>query len=185
MRSFIAIELPESVKTAISALQNELKKCGADVRWVRPEGIHLTLKFLGDVKEKDVDGIVKSIEGTCKKYNSFNVEIKGTGVFPNMKSPRVLWIGVSGNEVLLKLQKDIEEGMASLGFEKENRQFSPHLTFGRFKSLYGKEALMGKIEMYRDRNFGSIEASSISLMRSDLNPAGARYTRISEFKLYK
>lgn len=183
MRSFIAIELPETITSALSSLQQELKQCGADVRWVRPEGIHLTLKFLGEVEDKDVAGIVKMIEGTCMRYRAFNLEIKGTGVFPNKKSPRVLWVSVYGNETFMELQREIEDGMASMGFEKENRRFSPHLTLGRFRSLRWKETLLDKIELNKDTKFGTMDIKSVSLMQSDLSPAGAKYTRVAEILL--
>jgi len=183
LRSFIAIELPETVKSALLEFQQGLKKCGADVRWVRPDSIHLTLKFLGDIKENDVDGIVKIIEGACRKYSAFDVEVGEAGAFPNKKSPRVLWVGVHGNEALIKLQGEIEDGMAFLGFEKEERKFSPHLTLGRFRSLREKDALMEEIESYKDNSFGLMEVKSISLMKSELSPAGAKYTRVAEVAL--
>jgi 2'-5' RNA ligase len=183
LRSFIAIELPESVRTALSELQNELKECRADVRWVKPEGIHLTLKFLGYVEDKDVDHIVKLIEGTCRKYKAFNLEIAGAGVFPNKRSPRVLWVGINGNETFKTLQGEIDEAMASTGFEKENRRFIPHLTLGRFRSIKGKDALMEKVESHRDIKLGSMDVSKISLMKSDLSPAGARYTTVAGIAL--
>lgn len=185
MRSFIAIELPEAVISALSEFQQELKKCGADVRWVRPQNIHLTLKFLGTVDDKDSGRIKEAIEGTSKNFSYFDLHIKGTGVFPNMNNPRVLWIGVSVNETLGGLQKTIEDAMASLGFEKENRKFAPHLTLGRFRSSYGKESLLEKIELNSDREFGHIPVMMICLMKSDLSPAGAKYTRIAEIPLGK
>jgi len=183
LRSFIAIELPEPVRAALSELQNELKKCGADVRWAKPESIHLTLKFLGDVEEKGVDHIVKLIEGTCRKYKAFSLEVAGAGVFPNKRSPRVLWVGINGNETFKTLQNEVDEAMVSMGFEKENRKFIPHLTLGRFRSLKGKDALMEKVESHRDIKLGSADVNKISLMKSDLNPAGARYTTVAEIAL--
>lgn len=171
------------MRTALSGLQQALKSCGADVRWVRPEGIHLTLKFLGDVKEKTVDEIVRILEGTCKKYCAFHLDIKGVGTFPGKKKPRVLWVGVNGNETLLALQREIDDGMASLGFEKEERQFSPHLTLCRFRSFTGKDTLMEKVDALRDSSLGSMEVSTVSLIKSDLGPGGARYTTIREFLL--
>ena len=102
----------------MSEFQQELEKCGADVRWVKPEGIHLTLKFLGNINDKDVGEIIKTVEGTCKKYKAFNLEIAGAGVFPNKKIPRVLWVGITGNGAFAKLQQEIEDAMASMGFEK-------------------------------------------------------------------
>jgi len=185
LRSFIAIELPESVRTALSVLQQDLKTCGADVRWVKPEGIHLTLKFLGEVKDKDVDRIVEILEGTCKEYSTFHLEINRIGTFPGKRSPRVLWVGISGDETLAALKRKIDDRMSSLGFEKEERPFSPHLTLGRFKSSAGKEAMMQRVDSLKDSSVGKIEVTSISLMRSDLGPAGATYTKIGEFLLNK
>ncbi len=183
MRSFIAIELPEKIKSALSELQQELKKCGTDIRWIKPENIHLTLKFLGNIDEKDIDTIVKIIEGTCSRYSVFELHISGVGVFPNVKSSRVLWVGVKGNEVFTGLQQEIESGMASLGFQRENRKFIPHLTLGRFKSSQGKGALLDKIQLHENTIFGLIDVKSVSLIRSDLSQAGARYSRIVEILL--
>jgi 2'-5' RNA ligase len=183
LRSFIAIELPDAVKSALLSLQDELKTCGADVRWSRPEGIHLTLKFLGNIEEKLIDGIVEILKGTCRKFKSFNCEVRGVGIFPGVRSPRVLWAGIADHETLALIQQDIDAGMSSLGFESENRKFTPHLTIGRFRSSRGKTALLEKMDAYKELNLGLIEVNHISLMRSDLSPAGARYTRIAEISL--
>ncbi len=185
MRSFIAIELSETVKSALAELQKELKGSRADIRWIKPENIHLTLKFLGNVDEKITVETERIIKEICKKHNMFTLEVKGISTFPGMKSPRVLWIGINSNDVLTKIQKDIEDGTASLGIERENRRFTPHLTLGRFRSAMGKENLIDKIELHKNESFGLIEAKSISLIRSDLKPAGAQYTKISEIFLGK
>lgn len=183
LRSFIAIELPEAVKSALAALQQDLKKCGADIRWVKPENIHVTLKFLGDIDGKNVGNIVKQLDGACAEHPLFDLEISGTGVFPNPKSPRVLWAAIQSVDTLEKLHGDIELAMASLGFSPEGRKFAPHLTLGRFRSLKGSEALMGKIEQHKNDKFGLINVKVISLMRSDLTPAGAKYSRLAEVNL--
>jgi len=185
LRSFIAIELPEAVISALSGFQQELKKGGADVRWTRPQGIHLTLKFLGNIADENTAGIIEATEGTCRKYPCFDLQIKGAGVFPNMKAPRVLWVGVSENTILEGLRKEVEDRMASLGFEKEDRKFSPHLTLGRFRSSYGKGPLLEEIELNKDREFGFINVRTISFMKSELSPAGAKYTRIAEIAMGK
>lgn len=171
--------------SALSEFQQELKKCGSDVRWVKPQGIHLTLKFLGTTDDNDADRITTAIEGTSKNYSCFDLQIRGAGVFPNIKNPRVLWTGVSENEILSGLQKGIEDAMTPLGFEKENRKYSPHLTLGRFRSSSGKELLLEKIQLNRDREFGSMHVSTVSFMRSDISPAGAKYTRIAVIPLGK
>jgi 2'-5' RNA ligase len=183
MRCFIAIELPGEVKSALAGLQEEFKKYGVDVRWVKPDNIHLTLKFLGDIDEKKVEEIVKRVEKICDKYESFSLETKGVGIFPSLHSPRVLWVGIKGNSSLIRLQADMEDEMSSIGFKRENRGFTPHLTIGRFKSSVGKRELANRIELHRDDSFGLINVKAIVLMKSDLKPSGAEYTRIAEIPL--
>jgi 2'-5' RNA ligase len=183
LRSFIAIELPERAKSVLAELQREFEKCGADIRWVRTENIHLTLKFLGDIEENAVAAVTEKIKGTCNKYMAFSLNISGAGVFPNARSPRVLWVGLNSSETMTGLQGEIDNEMASLGFERENRRFVPHLTLGRFKSSRGRGKLLEKVEAYKESEFGLIDVNSVSLMRSDLGPAGAKHTRIADFKL--
>ncbi|MEW6599834.1 MAG: RNA 2',3'-cyclic phosphodiesterase [Nitrospirota bacterium] len=185
MRSFIAIELPDTLKSALLSLQQELKKCGADVRWVRPDGIHLTLKFLGDIEDRLVERIVESLKGTCGKFRAFNCEVRGVGVFPGTRNPRVLWAGISDHDTLALLQVDIDSAMSSLGFERESRKFTAHLTLGRFRSSEGKAALLDRMENYKEQQLGLIDVNHISLMKSDLGPAGAKYTKIAEISLEK
>lgn len=183
MRSFIAIELPDTVSAALVLLQQELKGCGADVRWVRPEGIHLTLKFLGDIEERAVEGIVERLKGTCRKFQTFHCEVKGVGVFPGVRAPRVLWAGIADHDILTSIQQEIEDGMSLLGFEREERKFTPHLTLGRFRSSKGKMVLMKRLEAYKEFHLGIINVNHISLMRSDLGPTGAKYAGIAEIPL--
>ena len=183
LRSFIAIELPDSVRAALSEFQQEIQKAGADVRWVKPQGIHLTLKFLGEIAEKDVDRVINAVEGAGRNYSSFHLQIRGAGVFPNKKAPRVLWAAVEGNGILEGLQHEIEDALARLGFAKEDRKFSPHLTLGRFRSLSGREPLLERIELSKDREFGFMNVDMVSLMKSELGPAGAKYTRLAEIAL--
>lgn len=180
MRSFIAIELPDTVRAALVLLQQELKACGADVRWVRPEGVHLTLKFLGDIEESAVEGIVERLKGTCRKFQSFNCGVEGVSVFPGVRAPRVLWAGIADHDILTSIQQEIEAAMSFLGFEREDRKFTPHLTLGRFRSSKGKMVLMERLETYKEFHLGIIDVNHISLMRSDLGPAGAKYTEIAK-----
>ncbi|UCD34456.1 MAG: RNA 2',3'-cyclic phosphodiesterase [Nitrospiraceae bacterium] len=185
MRSFIAIELPESAKSALAGLQQELKESGADVRWVKPEHIHLTLKFLGDVGSEVIDSLIQVLKGTCREGNPFSIEIRGTGVFPHARSPRVIWAGVSGGAALAALQRDIERGLSALGFDSEERPFVPHLTVGRVRSSLGKRQLIEKVDGFRDALFAEVDVRSVALMKSDLSPAGAHYTALARISLGK
>jgi len=183
LRSFIAIELPGEIKASLEGIQQSLKKSGADIRWVKTGNIHLTLKFLGDIEEKSVTAIIHALKGACKNHKIFRVEILGIGTFPAKRSPRVLWAGVNGNGELGKLQAEIDDAMASQGFDPEKRVFSPHLTLGRFKSSHGRGALMEKMDLIKHESFGLFDVRSIYLIKSDLNPSGAVYSRLAEFPL--
>ena len=183
MRSFIAIELPETIENALAELQSDLKGCGVDVRWIKPENIHLTLKFLGNIEEKMVDSISEAIKKACRTYAVMKLTLSEVGVFPNVRSPRVLWVGLNNSDILPALQNEIEQELSPLGFEQEKRKFVPHLTLGRFKSSRGKMALKEKIELYRGKELGVFDTGSVSLMKSDLGPAGAKYTRLAEIPL--
>ena len=186
MRCFIAIELPEAVKSTLSGIEEELKKSKADVRWVKPDNIHLTLKFFGNIEEKKTEKIIEIMESICNQYAPFTIEIKGMGTFPNIKSPRVLWVGIEGNDTLKTLQKEIENKMESIGFEREDRAFTAHLTLGRFRSSIEKEGLLKAVKLHEKDTFvGSINVQSLSLIRSDLHPEGARYSKIIDISLGK
>ncbi len=185
MRSFIAIELPETAQSALAGLQQELRKTGADIRWVKPENIHLTLKFLGDIEENSVDNIVQVIKGACDKFSPVHLEIRGTGLFPNAKSPRVIWAGIHPVSAVSGLQHAIESGLTPLGFRQEERKFTPHLTVGRVRSFQGKRPLMERIEELEERGFGEMDAKSVLLMKSELGPSGARYTKLAEIFIKK
>ena len=171
------------MKASLAGIQQSLKKSEADIRWVKTDNIHLTLKFLKDIEEESVTGIIQVLKGTCRNHKVFSIEISDIGTFPIKRSPRVLWTGINDNGELLKLQSEIEKGMASLGFGPEKRAFSPHLTIGRFRSSQGREALMEKVEMIKHDSFGLFDVRSIYLIKSDLKPSGAVYSRIAEFPL--
>jgi len=183
LRSFIAIELDETVKSALAELQQEFKEYRADVKWVKPDNIHLTLKFLGNIKEESAEKIIKIMEKVCGQYNPFNLNIKGVGMFPNLRAPRVLWIGIENKEVIKPLQKEIDYGMESIGFQRDNKNFKPHLTLCRFRSSIGKNGLLQAVKPHERDSLGTITVKYITFMRSDLNPAGAQYTKIAEVPL--
>jgi 2'-5' RNA ligase len=184
IRSFIAIELPEEAKEGLAKLKKELERDEHKfVKWVNPRGIHLTLKFLGNIPSKQVAEITEAIEGAAQGISPFHLEIGGLGAFPSLKQVRVLWVGISGEvEKLSRLQQNIDSALAALRFAKEERSFVPHLTLARIRQgasplerrSFGE--LVGSTT-FEDKYHVTVE--SISLMRSQLTPAGAIYTRLS------
>lgn len=183
IRCFIAINLQDTLKREISESTAGLRKGEWDVRWVSTENLHITLKFLGETSEdllQDIEEKLSEASACCK---SFDVRLCGVGVFPDEKRPRVIWIDLFDSEDLVRLQGAIENSMRDLGFKKEARPFSPHLTIGRVRTLKGKDSLLSAVRTLKDREFGNIRIDRFSLMRSDLRPSGAQYTVMAEFKL--
>lgn len=188
IRAFIAIELPDELKLMLKALEQKLKtpqsKCA---KWVDPASIHLTLKFLGNVNPKLVDDVKKVLEVEMRKSQPFTLETARTGCFPNARQPRVFWIGLDGElDKLLDLQSRIDASTGRLGFPGENRPFAAHLTLARLRddcSSTERSRFAGLIEGARlEANF-SMSVDSVSLVRSQLRPEGALYTRLREFRL--
>jgi len=188
-RGFIAIEI--NATPNILEFEKEIKKTGADVKLVEPQNIHITLKFLGDVKENLIDEIeqimkdaVKKIQPftikAVKKIQPFTIKLKGTGVFPNQNYVRVVWIGIKEGQVIETIANTIDERLSKLGFKKEKRGFSPHLTIGRVKTAKNKQQLLKVIEKYVDVEFSIQEINSIKLKKSDLTSAGPIYTTIRD-----
>jgi len=183
LRVFIAIDLPETLRAEIGRLQASLKKLGADVRWVRPEGVHLTLKFLGEVEEKTVEALAGSVESVCAVHPPPTLALAGTGVFPDQRRPRVVWVGLEGDLApLTELQQAIDRAAEAFGFEPEKRAFNPHLTLGRVRSGRGQQDLLAALDRLRPEPL-SFTAVEVRLIRSDLKPSGAVYTPLRVFPL--
>lgn len=184
IRSFIAIELPEEAKKGLARLRKELEREEHRfVKWVDPGGIHLTLKFLGNIPSKRVTEITEAMGKAAQGISPFHLEISGLGAFPSLKQARVFWVGIGGElDNLSRLQQNIDSALAALGFAKEERSFVPHLTLARIRQ--------GASPLER-RSFGELVGATIfedkyhvgvgaiSLMRSQLMPAGAIYTCLS------
>jgi 2'-5' RNA ligase len=184
IRSFLAIELPRPILGKIEEAQENLKSTHADVRWVSPEKIHLTLKFFGYIEESRIEPIFKSIEEPVRDTLPFTVKVRGIGGFPTLRNPRVVWMGLEdGKESLLSFQKELEERLQKIGFEPEDRPFQPHLTLGRMKSSRGKEELVKGMEKYREEEFGVFQVERVALFKSDLRPTGPIYTLLKIMRL--
>jgi len=181
MRLFIAIELSAQIREALGQAQSHLKYAGADVKWVEKDNIHLTLKFLGEVPEEKLERIKNSLDEIGKSSKPFEISIKDIGAFPNTSSPRVIWVGLDkGTAESNTLAGNIDEAMSKLGFQKESRPFTAHLTIGRVRSAKNREALKEKLHSCQFPVVSSQLISSIALFKSALTPKGPIYTKLHE-----
>ncbi len=180
IRTFIAIEIPGNIISKIRELQEGIKKYSFKIRWVRPENIHLTLKFLGDIEAVNIDEIAEAISKTVKGYTSISLKAKGIGVFPGIKRPRVLWVGLTDqSESLVRLQKTLDENLQALGFPREKRPFRGHLTMGRIKDNIDVKKFGDALMAFRDFETETFTASQLVLYKSELKPSGAVYTELA------
>ncbi len=188
IRSFIAIELPSEIKAGLTSLEERLKVGQHPfVKWVDPEGIHLTLKFLGNIAPTTVPDIVEAIARIAQPASPFHLQIGGLGVFPGWQRPQVVWVGVGGEvQKLATLQRGMEAALAPLGFPPESRSFSPHLTLGRLReraSPGDRRSFAQWAQSVRFEASLSFEVYALSLMKSQLTPSGAIYSRLASVEL--
>ena len=189
LRLFIAADISDAQRAATIELIDDLRKgiqfTKAHPTWVRPEGLHLTLKFLGNMDENHVAAIRKSVAGRLAGSAAFDCALGGLGVFPNARQPRVLWVGVRrGKRELAALAQKVETALAPLGFEPERRAFHAHLTLARIKALRGAEAMMDVVHGHREAEPGGVaRVRHVTLYRSELQPEGAKYTALHHWAL--
>jgi 2'-5' RNA ligase len=184
IRSFIAIELSEEAREGLAKLRKELERDEHKfVKWVDPGGIHLTLKFLGNIPSKRVTEITEAIKEAAQGISPFHLEISGLGAFPNLKQARVFWVGIGGEmDKLSRLQQNIDSALAALGFAKEERSFVPHLTLARIREGASPPERRSFGELVGSTTFEDkypVAVEAVRLMRSQLMPAGAIYTCLS------
>ena len=187
IRAFIAIELPDAVKRELGQLEAQLKSGKQSwVKWVDPNSIHLTLKFLGNITSNSIGEITRAIEEAARGIPPFQLEVKGVGVFPNLKRVQVVWVGLSGEiDKLSQLQQRLESTLEHLGFAPEARKFTPHLTLARVRNQATGEERQRFGQLIAGTSFeaGIIKVEAINLMRSQLTREGAIYSRISSVRL--
>lgn len=183
LRAFLALDPPPEVRNEIGLIQGRLRKIlRGDIRWTNPEGMHLTLKFFGNIFETDVDRISQAVGGITTAVAPLVLEVKTVGMFPGTRRPRVIWLGIKGDvERLVRLQEEIDRGLLTLGFPKEERPFRPHLTLARIKSPGGLAGLEEVTAKGDDYAAGSFTAGALILFKSDLTPRGAVYTELVKF----
>ncbi len=179
IRAFIAIPIPDDIKSEFATAQARLRKAGGDVRWVKPGNAHITLQFLGNTPVVKIELIQSALSRVAASHRTVDIAIAGLGVFPSPKRPRVIWIGiVEGAGALGSLQAALVGEMRNLGFQSEKRPFSPHITLGRVKSGRNLERIRSALNADREFQAGSFRATEIHLIRSVLSSEGPTYTTL-------
>jgi RNA 2',3'-cyclic 3'-phosphodiesterase len=180
MRAFIAIELPGAIREALAREQARFRAVCPDARWTRPEGIHLTLKFLGDISAKQETHVKKAL-GQMEPFEKFTLRAQGFGFFPDARRPKVFWASLEAPPDLARLAVQVEKAMEPLGFPPEQRPFKPHLTLARFKMPTSQRKLESLVAVHDNPLLGSFQVSEFFLWESRLLPGGAEYHKIARF----
>jgi len=187
VRVFIAIDIDDKIRKAIADLQKQIaskvdvKK--GDLKWVEPNNIHLTLKFLGEISDEQLEEVKEIVNTVAQAHQKFNLEIESVGSFGG-RSAKVVWVGAGkGTDALLALQKDLDDLLAQAGYPKEEREFSAHLTLCRVNHPIAGLKMGEAIAQFSHLKLGSIAAESLCVYQSQLTPAGPNYTLLGEFKL--
>ena len=200
MRAFLAIALPDAVRTSLAALQRGLAQSGADVKWVQPEHLHVTMKFLDDISEEERAQVEAFVAGIAGRQPRFALGLEQLGAFPTLAAPCVIWAGLGqGKDILARLAQEIEQEGAAMTLRREAlsaparfasqseaagaqaaRPFAAHITLGRVRSPRKRQALVDALQHARWEPPPAWEAAGITLYRSDLSSAGPRYTVLAE-----
>lgn len=184
MRLFLAIKIEDAILQALAGGIDRLRETRAAVRWVGPEGIHLTIRFLGETDPDRVKGLVEKISGVSSMLHPFPISVAGTGAFPSPARPRVIWAGVEEpSGTLNRLWALMEKAVTDLGWERERKGFSPHVTLGRVKGPINLSRLSSVIQTMKDDDWGRQEVRTLALIRSRLEGGGPRYEDIKVFPL--
>jgi 2'-5' RNA ligase len=180
MRLFVALEIPSTVRENLAELLKALRSMSPQIRWVRPENLHVTLKFIGEVPETKL-ATIRIALASARSDQPVALEFRGLGFFPNEKHPRVFWAGIEASPNLKTLAADIDAATEKLGIPAEKRPFSPHLTLARFESPGLPEKLRASIQENVRRDFGALRTTYFHLIESKLKPSGAEYTTLESF----
>jgi 2'-5' RNA ligase len=184
MRLFVALDIPDAVRRALRELMARLRPEGAGARWVRPEGMHVTLKFLGETDDAKLDSIRAALS-SVHSGQAVESDFRGLGFFPDEFHPRVVWCGIEASPNLPLLAADVDRALQPPGFPAESRPFTPHLTLARFNSHKGLDTLVRAANNLKSYYFGSARSSEFHLYQSVLKPSGAEYTRLATFPFVK
>ena len=178
MRLFVALNLPKKERDQIYRASKVLRECELPVRWVEPEHFHVTLKFLGEVRDDRVEGVREALQRVASSTARLDLAVEGFGAFPTIRRPQVIWVGIEPSPALRCLKQDVEWALMACGFERETRAFHPHLTLGRADAQDGAGAFRGLDDKAANLAYqGQVKVRTLDLMRTQLSKGGApRYT---------
>jgi 2'-5' RNA ligase len=195
MRLFVALDIDDNIRSRIALFLEEVRGFAPDARWVRPESLHVTLKFIGEKSEEEADKIKSALETILA--DSFEMNIRGYGFFPGARMPRVFWVGIEAEANLASLAATVDQKLATLTIPREEHAFSPHLTLARGVGgsgsprkqkgdtpNHGFQRLQEKLAALPAPEFGTMTAREFFLFRSQLSPGGSRYSKLAGFKLH-
>ena len=182
IRCFVAADIAAPVRAKLCVVIEQCSHWRSDVRWVRDDGLHITLKFLGWVEARHLPSIKAALEQGLQGCHALRLRVRGLGAFPSWRRPRVLWAGLEG-EGLSALAAAVDKAVEALGFESEKRPFTPHITCGRVKGMRGWPRVEETLKVYLTEDFGESAVEAVTLYRSTLHPEGAIYTPLWTFPL--
>ncbi len=182
MRAFIAIDLNDEVREGLVRAQERIGNKAAKIKFVEPENLHVTLKFLGEIDETTAEEVKKALAGIAKKHRKHRVRVRGIGTFPNPNYVRVIWAGIENDGGIKAIAADVEREMRRLGFKKE-RDFVAHVTLGRVKFVRDRLELAMALKRLANEDFGEFEVNAIELKKSTLTPKGPIYETVARFEL--
>lgn len=183
IRTFIALPASPSIQQSIATVQLQLQEVQATVKWETSDQFHITLKFLGDVETNRIETLTKALYHTLDSFSQFDITYEGIGAFPDIQHPRIVWIGIQNNPAILAIQQAVEQTCEELGFPKETRAFHPHITLGRVRGTNNIHRLTDAIKTSIFEPI-QIHCPEVLLMKSDLHPDGAIYTKLESFLLH-
>jgi 2'-5' RNA ligase len=185
IRSFLAFELPPEIKMVVTGVYEDSRRSRLDVRWVRPEGIHLTVVFMGNIKTEELEAMGNGIGRVCSDFSPFQIALKGIGCFPSSRNPRVVWLGLAGDvERMSRFRDRLQRQLLPFGIQEEKRPLKPHLTLGRFKKALRDEGSLRKLmETHKELASPECTVGELVLFKSDLNRGGAVYTKMLSWPL--
>lgn len=184
LRTFIAVDLGKTIRDRIITLQETLARTGTEIKWVEPENLHVTLLFLGEVDQRQVINVCRMVQDCATKQPAFSLSVETVGCFPNERRPRVVWVGVGeGAQELCALHDALEGPLQELGYRREERRYTPHITMGRVKSERSTDDLAVSLAKRAGWKAGAVTVEEILVMSSQLTPQGPQYMVLSRAKL--